>query len=356
MTHDPPINLALSTDERGFAYNATLIASILRRTGRTLWVRCWCRGFLPESFETGRLRVEFRPAAEAVTGKFPGYVGPAVFDRLRVIGECGDWDRCLIMDYDQVALCDLAPLYDLELGGALLAAKMQGPGVDMAYAMANYVKRPFPPGWEHTAGYPYFSMGPLLNLAAMREAGTWEKLLAAHAAFGADEQLSLTAATEGRTIGFGRKWNLFPKSDLRDGGIPAGVVHWLGWPKPWHKDAKVWRPDVWEAERSSWEHLRMGLWDKPLAVEVEPDDGRAARALAERGWRVTVVTDRFKGASVKCHERGNQKDGETQDGKTQDASTEPGAGMEGAVTWAGSGGACGGYSARQEECSPICHW
>ena len=62
------ITLAISTDERGFAYNATLIASILRRTGRAVWVRCWCRGFLPESFETGRLRVEFRPAVEDVTG------------------------------------------------------------------------------------------------------------------------------------------------------------------------------------------------------------------------------------------------------------------------------------------------
>ncbi len=289
--------LALSTDAAGFPYNATLIASILRRTASALHVRCWCRGFRPESFETGLLRVEFIEANQQVTGKYPSYVGPAVFDRLRVIEQAEDWDRCLIMDYDQVALCDLAPLFGMDLGDHLLAARMQGAGVDMAHAMREWLRRPLPEGWEHVAGYPYFSMGPLLNLKAMREAGTWEKLLAAHEAFGADEQLSLTAATEGRTVGFERKWNLFPKSDIPESTVPQGVVHWLGWPKPWHRGAKVWRPDIWESERSSWEHLRMGMWEKPVAVEVEPEDGRGVRGLLERGWKVRVLRE-WSGAGV----------------------------------------------------------
>ncbi len=229
------IFLAISTDIKAYLQHATLIASILRRTGLPLHVRCWCRGFPPESFEIGALKMDFIPAVEDVTGIFPSYVGPAVFDRLRVIRDCPDWDKCLIMDYDQLALCDLAPLFELDLGDRLLAAKMQGQGVDMAYAMRTWIKRPLPKGWEHVAEYPYFSMGPLLNLKAMREAGTWEKLVAAHAAFGVDEQLSLTAATEGRTMGFDPKWNLFPASDIQEGEVPEGVIHWLGWPKPWHE-------------------------------------------------------------------------------------------------------------------------
>lgn len=285
------LNLALSTDANGHPYHATLIASILRRTSMPVHVRCWCRGFLPESFETGPLKVEFIAADEEVTGKFPSYVGPAVFDRLRVIQHSTDWDRCLIMDYDQLALCDLAPLFDMELGDHLLAAKMQGPGVNMAHAMREWIKRPFPAGWEHVADYPYFSMGPLLNLKAMRESGTWEKLLAAHAAFGVDEQLSLTAATDGRTIGFDRKWNLFPKSDIHGDEVPEGVIHWLGWPKPWHKGAKVWRPDIWLSEEVSWEHLRMGIWRKPVAIEVEPEDFQSVQALARRGWKVLRIAD-----------------------------------------------------------------
>jgi lipopolysaccharide biosynthesis glycosyltransferase len=285
-----PLQIALSTDAKGNPINATLIASILRRTKVPVHVRCWCRGFLSESFESGPLKVEFIPTDEVVTGKFPSQSGPAAYDRLLVIRDCPDWDRCMVMDYDQLVLCDLAPLFELDLGDHLLAAHMQGPGVDMAYAMRVRLKRPMPEGWEHVASHPYFLMPPVMNLKAMREAGTWENFLKAHAAFGADEQLSLTAATEGRTLPIDRKWNLFPRLHITDGEVPEGVIHWSGWPKPWHRGAKVWRPDIWESEKSSWEHLRMGIWEKPLSVELEPEDDRVVTALAQRGWRVKVYS------------------------------------------------------------------
>ena len=355
------ITLALSTDERGFAYNATLIASILRRTARAVWERCWCRGFLPESFETGRLRVEFLPAVEAVTGRYPGSSGPAAYDRLLVIRDCPDWDRCMVMDYDQLVLCDMGPLFELDMGDHLLAAHMQGPGVDMAYAMRVWLKRPMPEGWEHVAGHPYFLMPPLMNLKAMREAGTWKHFLKAHAAFGADEQLSLTAATEGRSLPIEAKWNLFPKLHIRDGEVPEGIIHWSGWPKPWHKDAKVWRPDIWEAERATWEHLRMGIWEKPLAIEVEPDDLREVRALLERGWKVVVGVGRQtqdckiqdaradlafpmvgSGAATLSRARlHGEAEGETQDCRNQDARADL------AFPRAGSGSRQAGAGARR---------
>ncbi len=94
------LKIALSSDARGHAYSATLLASILRRTAQPVWVRYWCRGFLPESFTSGPLRVEFIRTEEAVTGRYPGHVNQAVFDRLRVIRDGTDWDRCLIMDHD----------------------------------------------------------------------------------------------------------------------------------------------------------------------------------------------------------------------------------------------------------------
>src|SRR5262245_20202000 len=105
---EKPLTIAFSSDLRGFARNATVIASVLRRTSARLWVKFVCQKFLPPSFETGRLKVEFIPADKERTGRYPGYVGSAVFDRLQVIRDAVEWDRCLIMDHDQVALCDLA--------------------------------------------------------------------------------------------------------------------------------------------------------------------------------------------------------------------------------------------------------
>ncbi len=283
------IRLSLSSEATAFSLYPTLLASILRRSSERIDVRFWCRDFLPPSFELNRLRVKFILCSDATTGRYPSHVTEAVFDRLRVIRDSPDWDRCLVLDYDQLVLTDLWPLYSMDLGDHLLAARMHGPGVDMDYAMRVWRKEPMPEGWEHVARYPYFTMGPLLNLAAMREAGTWEKLMAAHAAFNADEQLALTAATEGRTLGFDKRWNLFPSVDGLGDEVPDGVIHWTGWPKPWHGDSRLWRCDLWESERVTWEHLRMGLWDKPLALEVGGADHRSSRALAERGWKVIRV-------------------------------------------------------------------
>lgn len=72
-------------------------------------------------------------------------------------------------------------------------------------------------------------------------------------------------------------------------GLPEGIIHWTGWEKPWHYGTMVWRPDLWEAEETSWEALRNGWWDKPRAVEVEPRDYRDVNHLAKRGWRVQVL-------------------------------------------------------------------
>jgi lipopolysaccharide biosynthesis glycosyltransferase len=305
------IRITISSDAKGHGNSATLIASILRRTQVPVHVRCWCRGYLPMSFQQGPLKVEFFPAEEEVTGVYPGHVNPAVFDRLRVIRDGADWDRCLVMDHDMIVLCDLAPYFKEDFDGHLLMGRLFGPGNTLGLQMQR--RGGLPAEWKHAEEHPYFFMGPMMNLAAMRAEGIWETLLEAHAAIGQDEQLSLTAACGGRTKGVGKKWNVVPQWDdlaavrapargaqeiagipWRD-GVPEGVIHWTGPSKPWHRGAKVWRADLWEGERMTWEHLRAGLWEKPLAVEIEPDQGFGVRALARRGWRVEVIGERFSG-------------------------------------------------------------
>lgn len=305
------ICIAISSDAKGHGNSSTLLASIVRRTKQPVHVRCWCRGYLPPSFESGRLKVEFLPAEEEVTGRYPGHVNQAVFDRLRIIRDGSDWERCLIMDHDMIALCDLAPYFAEDFEGNLLMGRLFGTGNTLGLQMRQ--RGGLPEEWRHAENHPYFFMGPMMNLAAMRKEGTWDKLLDAHRAIGQDEQLSLTAACDGRTKGVGKKWNLVPQWDKlgeqkipvrgtfeKDGipwqqGVPEGIIHWTGPSKPWHRSSVVWRPDLWEGERTTWEHLREGMWEKPLAIEIEPQDGIRVRALARRGWRVEVFAERFSG-------------------------------------------------------------
>lgn len=169
-----------------------------------------------------------------------------------------------------------------------------------------------PEALAHCTDYPYFYMGPMMNLELMRKEGTWEKLLKAHAILQQEEQMALTVATEGRVKGVGRKWNLVPHWDnLADGpegperslygtvgepakwvnGLPEGIIHWTGPQKPWHSGTTVWRPDLWESEETSWEALRNGWWVKPIAIEISPPGHEDVTALARRGWKVEVVSD-----------------------------------------------------------------
>lgn len=316
------IRITISSDAKGHGNSATLIASILRRTESPVHVRCWCRGYLPGSFESGRLKVEFFGAEEEVTGRYPGHVNAAVFDRLRVIRDGKDWDRCLVMDHDMIVLCDLAPYFAEDFEGNLLMGRLFGPGNTLGLQMRQ--RGGLPEDWRHAEDHPYFFMGPMMNLAAMRAEGTWETLLAAHAAIGQDEQLSLTAACGGRTKGVGKQWNLVPQWDhLAEAepppcghaviggipwknGVPQGIIHWTGPSKPWQRGTNVWRADLWEGERTTWEHLRAGIWEKPLAVEVEPENGFGVRALARRGWRVAVIGERFGGGDARALDGKNE--------------------------------------------------
>lgn len=280
------ICITISTDAQGFSKNATLLASILRRTQREVWVRCYTRGFSQRSFAIRNLTVDFVRAEEEVTGRFPGHVPIAVFDRLRVMRDEPEWDRCLVLDHDMVCLSDLGEYFDEDFEGNLLMGRLFGPGNTLGLQMKG--RGGLPPELAHAAEYPYFFMGPMMNLHLMRQENTWEKLLECHALMGQEEQLALTAATGGRTKGVNRKWNQVPQWDNKDGHEVQmeGIIHWTGGGKPWHSGTKVWRPEIWEAERCNWETLREGDWDKPVAEDYAGQSANAAKALLRRGWRV----------------------------------------------------------------------
>lgn len=280
------ITLTISTDAQGFSKNATLLASILRRTNRNVWVKCYTRGFSRKSFSKRHLRVDFIRAEEEITGKFPGHVPVAVFDRLRVMRDETQWDRCLVLDHDMICLSDLGEYFDEDFEGNLLMGRLFGPGNTLGLQMQR--RGGLPAELAHAADYPYFFMGPMMNLAAMREENSWERLLECHRLLMQEEQLALTAATGGRTKGVDVKWNQVPQWDMRGGHEiqMEGIIHWTGSGKPWHMKTKVWRPEIWEAERCNWETLEAGEWDKPVVMDYAGKEARAAQGLLRRGWRV----------------------------------------------------------------------
>jgi lipopolysaccharide biosynthesis glycosyltransferase len=292
-----PITLVISTDAEGLRRNSTLIASIVRRTKRSVKVRCYTRGFSQQSFEVRNLRVDFVRADEEVTGRFPGHVPVAVFDRLRIMKDEPEWERCLVLDHDMVCLSDLGEYFDEDFDGNLLLGRLFGDGNTLGLQMRG--RGGLPESLAHAEDYPYFFMGPMLNLAAMREENTWETFLAVHEVLQQEEQLALTAAAGGRTKGVDRKWNQVPQWDNKKdeegnevcGITLEGIIHWTGGGKPWHINSKVWRPEIWEAERTNWEVLRAGEWDKPVIWELSGSPASELQHWFKRGWKLAVIRE-----------------------------------------------------------------
>ncbi len=292
MLKEHPICLVLSADKRNFGILATLLASIARRTDRPLWVRCFCSGLSAESFEVPGLRVDFLEGGESELSH-PHDCG---FDVPRLARELPSWDRCLRLTANHLVLCDLAPWFAMELEDAIIAGVPTGRKVRDEWGSIEGGAGE----WVEALEMPLVHSALLIHLKAIRDKGSEERLTAASAFFARKPLLALCAAAGGRILKVESKWHR-PVDGFAPGEIAEQVVHWPGWPKPWEPDARTWGGEAWGAEKCSWEALRMGEWEKPVMLEVEPGTRLQASSLAKRGWKVFMVSsthDRSKAAAA----------------------------------------------------------
>ncbi len=245
--------LAMASDAHGFAQNATVIASVMRHTDRPVHVRMWLRRMTAESFKCGRLQVDFLPSERGLSGQVPQHVSQSTFDRLLVLRDCPDWSRALILDYDQLVLRDAGELFDMAMDGQILAGRLWHQ--TLGKAAWEWFGRKLPEKWRHCEGYPFFYMGPLLDLTAARAAGLWEKLVAFHREAQMEEQIALTVACAGRIKGLPACWNQVPKWDADAG--PGGILHFTGPEKPWSNPA-LHCAGLWREQATTWEELKAG--------------------------------------------------------------------------------------------------
>lgn len=283
------INLALSTTRESFARHATLIASVLRRASRPLWVKCFCSGFLPESFTVEGLQVDFVALDEDNSGRSQG----KAFDALQVLRDAPEWSRCLLMSGEQIAFQDIAPLHDLDLRGFFAAA-----GSDQPLATGEWHSTSSEtdeeveflicePGCLIDLGKLRRRLAPTSKDPTSRAKAAWEEFIAIRKDFQNESRYAFSALVGPRLLAMDPRWNQTASLLVTD-LIPEGVVAWKGREKPWFEDDKAWGREHWNAEKCSWKALRQGWWEKPLLLEVQPGGLRRARQMAARGWKVFV--------------------------------------------------------------------
>lgn len=114
-----------AANQAHLSYAATTVASVCRRARRPVHARVYVRdGELPEAFVAGYLTVEFaRPARPFGGGMWPDSVKPCASDRFEIVDDATDWDRCWILDTDQIVIGDPGEYYDTDFGGAWMAGR-----------------------------------------------------------------------------------------------------------------------------------------------------------------------------------------------------------------------------------------
>jgi lipopolysaccharide biosynthesis glycosyltransferase len=309
------IAVSFPADSRGQCHTATVIASILRRSKRQMQFRVYTHGFRLDPIDASSSASEIKPHVIREE-KNEGEYTSTVFTELESVQSAPDSERCLVMSYDQLVLCDLEPYFNIDFEGNLFLARICHPN--------NAPRRPGDSRGRYfnkrrsAVTCPDFYMGPMMNLATMRKERTFEKIVRAQSLFGQDKEMAIASVIGSRVKGVDRKWNLIPEQDrladytslgnrssLEDSSeplrwvndLPEAVIRWSGASKPWISSNGVWRSDLWESEETSWEALRRGWWVKPKAVQIGLADetfeaGETdVSALAKRGWKVTVISD-----------------------------------------------------------------
>ena len=169
------MHVACAADGAYVPHCAAMLHSVLdQRGGRQLSVHYLhgpgletsSRDAVARMVEGGSAAITFHEVPEAVVADLPvqGYFTPAMWYRILAPELLSELDRVLYLDADIIALDSLAPLWDMDLDGAIVAAVTN-------VLEPQHAKRPRQLGLPESQ--QYFNTGVLLmDLTAMRREGS----------------------------------------------------------------------------------------------------------------------------------------------------------------------------------------
>ncbi len=247
----------MATDASGLEPNATVLNSLRLNCSGFINVRIFVRDLPAVKIELRDMTIEFivTPEELRMDGRFPSHItsGPA-FDRLAAIEYCDDWDRALILDYDQLVMGDLSELFAFEMGDALAAGRIWK--LNLAEASREWFGHRLPYIWQHCSDYKFLLFGPLLNLHELRKSNMRETLVKVQRVANAEEQIAFHLACENRVMGVADVYNIVPHWDgLRADAI---IYHFTGPQKPWNTPSLL-GAELWREYQMSWGELSQGL-------------------------------------------------------------------------------------------------
>ncbi|MCF4120261.1 hypothetical protein L1785_04635 [Antribacter sp. KLBMP9083] len=184
------------------------------------------------------------------------HITVATMDRLLLPELLPHVDKVLYHDLDALAVTDLAPLFDTDLGGAPLMAR---PSISYNYrhGIGNVIRstrllRHDPQAarelvlsttQRHRHGFRGFNAGILLlNLAVMRTDRFTAEFVPYAERYGLNDQDILNAYAGSRYLLLEDRWNSWPTQEIV---TDPALIHWAGPVKPWNPDSYIHLKEHW---------------------------------------------------------------------------------------------------------------
>lgn len=230
----------------------------------------------------------------------------SAYYRLLIAQLLPDADRVVYLDCDLAVLCDIAELYNVELGGNLVAA------VEDRGVLTGWVKDPeFIPylnglGMKDVSGY--FNSGVLvMNLAEIRRRdllGRFFDVARRNTRYFMDQNV-LNVTCEGAVVHLDYVWNVQLSNPVDDGMSPK-IIHYCGIKKPWMSFSARFADEWWGYARKTATYERMIF--ETVRRQLLPLVGRVGLPAARRRVRWAKLLYRLSFGSFRVRAKDRYKE------------------------------------------------
>jgi len=259
------IPIFFACDERYLPYLAVSVKSISDHASDSYVydVRVLSDGISPEGLATlrqlecERVRIYYVPMAEKLKGirtrlesRLRDYYSLSIYYRMFIPSMFPELDRAIYIDCDTVLNTDIAELFTVELGDALLGAVADEsiPGVP---EFSEYVEK-----WVGVPKERYFNSGVLvMNLEGLRESGFEDRFSELLMRYNFDtvapDQDYLNYICMGRVHYLDAVWNKQPIPNNLLAPDRVKLFHYNMFNKPWHYDGVAYEEAFWSVASQS---------------------------------------------------------------------------------------------------------
>ena len=244
------INVLLGGNEKSEHVTPTLINSINKNTPRSVHIRILCRGWIRDNFHAGKLKVEFITYDGGV--KTPAGHQSSANDKLLYLRHLHDWDRCLVLGWDQLVVAPIEELYDTQFSeGEVITAVPYKSGKFRDLwkwkGLAGKLESIFTEEILDSSGFEGGSH--VVDLGSYRRLGMADIFEDTLKEVGGEDHLTLIGVFADKFKGVDYKWNMMSEKMHTK---KAGILHFNDGNKPWKADNC--KP-VWEYFKCSWADL-----------------------------------------------------------------------------------------------------